>query len=133
MADSLHFDKLTKHREAVDLHGIFTWLGNTTPANGTGTVVRGKQAFASIARTGVGAYRITLKEKYFQLLGVQIHLAPHSAGARQIEIGAINLTNKTVDFVIKNASLAAAETPNNETDTIYLTLTVRNSSVNDPD
>lgn len=129
MANSLHHEKLTKSRGLVDIHIRATILGNTTPANGTFSIVEGSEAVQSFTRTGVGAYRITLREKYNKCLGFFTSIVPHGGGARDIRPGAVDTNARTYDFVVMNASLVAADTANAETDTVYIQLTVKNTSV----
>ncbi len=116
-------------REVIAVPLTLTILGNTTPANGTFTVVQGKTAAASVARTGTGKYRVTLRDAFPTLLGAVVSIAPHNDAARGVKMSAVTPASKTADFVIVNTAEAALDTPNAETDTVYLTLFFKNSTV----
>lgn len=129
MADRNKHDVQSICRALVAFPVAVTILGNTTPANGTFTVVQGGEAVASVTRTGVGAYRLTLRDGFVSVQSAHADIVPHGGGARDVRPGAISASGKTIDFVIMNASLVAAETPNAETDTVYITAFFKNSSV----
>jgi len=112
---------------------VCTILGNTTPANGTFTIVEGAKAVGTLARTGVGAYSLRLTDKFPKCIGAQVSIFPHNLAARGVKMGAIDTTSqtassRTVAFNIVNTAEAAVDTPNGETDRVYLTLFLKNST-----
>jgi hypothetical protein len=97
------------------------------PSNVGKTTING---IASVARTAAGTITITLADRWVGLEGVSVAYAPHNGGARDVNLGAIDVvTNRTVVVRTINASLVATDTPNTEIDRIYLTLFLKNSSV----
>lgn len=129
MADRTKHNVQSIVRSLVSVPLTISILGNSTPASGTFTVVQGDEVVASVARTGVGTYQVTMKDAFVSLQGAQAAIVPHGGGARTVRPDAINASAKTVDFKVLNASLVAADTPNAESDTVYLDLQFKDSSV----
>lgn len=119
--------------ETIIVPVVCTILGNTTPANGTFTIVEGAKAVGTLVRTGTGAYSLRLTDKFPKCIGAQVSIFPHNGAARGVRMGAIDTTNaaaasRLVNFLILNTAEAAADTPNGETDRVYLTLFMKNST-----
>lgn len=102
-------------------------LGNTTPANGTFSVVEG-QGVASLTRTNTGEYTVTLRDPYMSLVGAHfsvlaatpIDLVP------QMETEAV-ATAKTIVFNMM-AGATPTDTANGVTQDVFMTLALRNTS-----
>lgn len=129
MADRRKHDVQAITRALVPVVAKISILGNTTPANGTFSVAEGTEAVASVARTGVGTYRMTLRDGFVKAIAAHTDIVPHGGGARTVRIDAISASGKTVDFKVLNTSLAAADTPNAQTDIVYVTVMFGNSGV----
>jgi hypothetical protein len=129
MANRTFNDVRSAVKELVVIPMTLSILGNTTPANGTFSVVKGAEHVASVARTGVGAYRVTLKDSYPDAIGGSIDMYGHNGAARQARIVSINVASKQINFQIMTEALVAGETPNGETDTVRLTIFAKNTTV----
>lgn len=136
MADRYLWNVQSTNKALVVLPLELTVLGNTTPANGTFLVTKGKESTqpnaagaAVFARTGVGEYRVTLKDKFPFHASGSIDCYAHGGAARQARIKTINATSGYVDFQIMTEALVPGETPNGETDTIRLVLFMKNTNV----
>jgi hypothetical protein len=128
MADRTFNDVRSITKELIVIPMTLSILGNTTPANGTFSVTKGAEAVASVARTGAGAYRVTLKDNYPDALGASIDVYAHGGAARQGRIVALSPTTKIIDFQIMTEALIAGETPNGETDTVRITAFFKNTT-----
>lgn len=133
MANRYMFDTQSITKALVVIPVTLTILGNTTPANGTFSIVQGSEAVSTFARTGVGSYSLRVTDIFPTLMSAQLTFNAGSSGAR---IGS-NLTavvnnptaaSRVITFQVLNTSLAAADTPNAVTDTVYLTLYCKNST-----
>lgn len=97
------------------------------PSNTGETTVNG---IASVARTGTGLITITLADRWVGLEGLSLSIMPHTGSARDVNVSSVDVvTARTVIVRTVNASLVATDTPNTEIDRIYLTLFLKNSSV----
>jgi len=112
-------------REYKVIAGSFRPNGSSAVSNTTNTGVG-----FSVARTGVGAFTITLTDKYVSLIGAEFQLALATpAAAHDICIGAVDVSSaKTIAFVHYSAG-AAADIASDAANRIYFTLTLSNSSV----
>jgi len=128
MANRTLWNVQSATRALVVLPMQITILGNTTPANGTFSVAEGGESAASVARTGTGAYTVTLRDSFPKDMSVNISIYPHSGAARTVRLDAIDESAKTIKFVVLNASLAAVDTANGETDRVHIIATYKNST-----
>lgn len=123
-------------RGVAVLSGIIQILGAASAANNVVTLVGDTPSSTSIngvtsaARSGAGLITLTLTDKWVGLAGVTAILKPHGGGARGVNISSHDVVSaKTIVFRTHNASLVATDTPNTETDLIYFTLFLKNSTV----
>jgi hypothetical protein len=123
-------------REVKVISGVITVLGAASAANNVVSLVSsipgatGINGVASVARTGTGLITLTLSDKWVGLEGLSCVLSPHGGAARGVNISSADVVSaKTVIFKTVNASLVATDTPNTNTDTIYFTLFLKNSTV----
>lgn len=125
MADRNFWPLQSIGREHKVIAGSFRPNGASAVSNTTNTGVG-----FTVERTGVGAYRITLTDKYVSLIGAQFQLAlGTTAAAHDICLGAVDVvTAKTIAFVHYSAG-AAAEIASDAANRIYFTLVLANSSV----
>ena len=102
-------------------------LGNTTPANGTFSIVGGDGA-ASLTRTGTGAYRITLQDKYLSLVGATLQALAATAIDLVPQLVAEDVASaKTVDFKML-AGATATDTANGVTQDVFATLYLKDTA-----
>jgi hypothetical protein len=89
----------------------------------TGSTIKG----ASVAKTGTGAYTITLDDKFSELISISVQAAESSA-AIWGDVGAVDVSGaKTIVIITSNASGAATDV--GATVTLYVTAMLSNSSV----
>jgi len=124
-------------REVKVIAGIISILGAASAANNVVTL-RGDtpnrvsvNGVASVARTGAGLITLTLTDRWVGLASVMVNITPHGGAARVSNIGAVDVVTAARTVVIRtlNASLVATDTPDTETDLIYFTLFLKNSTV----
>lgn len=123
-------------RGVVALSGVISILGAASAANNVVSLVSsipgktGINGIASVVRTNTGLITLTLSDKWVGLEGLACVLSPHGGGARGVNISSYDVASaKTVVFKTVNASLVATDTPNTETDRIFFTLFLKNSTV----
>lgn len=89
----------------------------------TGSTIKG----ASVAKTGTGAYTITLEDKFSKLISISVQAAG-SAAAIWGDVGAVDVTGaRTIQVITSNAS--GAPTDVGAAVTLYVTAMLSNSSV----
>lgn len=82
---------------------------------------------ASVAKTGTGAYTITLEDKFSALISISVQ-AGSSAAAIWGDVGAVDVNSaQTIVVITSNAS--GAPTDVGATITLYVTAMLSNSSV----
>lgn len=123
-------------REVKVLAGKIQIVGAASATNNVVTVVSsipgttGINGVASVARTGTGLITLTLSDKWVGLEGMGCTIRPHTGSARTVNISSDDVASaRTIVFRTANASLVATDTPNGETDTIYFSLYLKNSTV----
>lgn len=123
-------------RDVKVISGQISILGAASAANNVVSLVSsvpggsGINGIASVARTGTGLITLTLSDKWVGLESISAQFSPHGGGARDVNISSADVVSaKTVVFKTINASLVATDTPNTETDRIYFTLFLKNSTV----
>jgi len=108
-------------KKKTEIEGVVT-------LSALGAVVTQDIPGASIAKTGVGEYTVTLEDKYSACLGVYAQLA-ETAEDLQAVPGAVDVVSaKTMEILTVDATGAAADVT--ATATLYITLVLSNSSVN---
>lgn len=113
--------------------GVKVIAGSFAP-NGSSAVdstsIKGKGF--SVARTGAGAFTITLQDAYVALLSAQASLQLHTADDKFVLLGDVDVTSgKTVKLVVWDISDAAAtDVAANANNRIHFVLVLSNSSLN---
>lgn len=113
MANRNFVDVMARTRDIKIISGSFR-------TNGTSAVdsTLNKGLGFTVTRTGVGIYRITLNDKFRELVAAVV-TPPSDAGAdgnaRLVNIKEVNLANKTIDLAIFSGSTGSAvlEDPSN--------------------
>lgn len=109
-------------------NGVVILAGNfTTDASGNITA----QTFlgGTVTKTGTGAYRITLQDKYVGPLSIQVSMSQATVSAYEVNPASttdVTAATPIVDIITKTAGAAANVT---SISTIYVGLTLNNSSV----
>lgn len=109
-------------------NGVVILAGNfTTDASGNITA----QSFqgGTISKTGTGAYRLTLQDRYVGLLSCAVNMSQATVSAYEVQPASttdVTAATPIVDIVTKNAGAAANVA---SISTIYINLTLNNSSV----
>lgn len=90
------------------------------------------KGIASIARTGVGAYRITLQDKYVALLGLNHFLvlaagAPAAVGGMVVRAASVTASTPIIDIEFVDGAGAAVELDSGTT--LCLELVLKATSV----
>lgn len=103
-------------------------LGNTTPANGTFSVVVG-DGITSLTRTGTGKYRITLTAPYISMVGGNITMLAATAIDLVPQFVAEDVAGATpyVDFQMC-AGATPTDTANGVTQDVFVVLALKNTS-----
>ena len=123
-------------RGVVVLSGIIQIVGAASAASNVVTLVGDIPAsvsangVASVARTGTGLITLTLADRWVGLAGLSLDIMPHTGSARAVNVSSVDVVSaRTLVIRTVNASLVATDTPNTETDRIYFTLFLKNSTV----
>jgi len=135
MANQTFNDVQSRTKAVKLLHGRLRILGNTTPANGTFSVIEG-DGILSLTRTGTGLYRITLRDKYQKLVGAKFQILAATITQGEIEIAAEDVDGATpyVDFRFKaptnssTTTLIATDTANDVTIDVFVELALKNTN-----
>lgn len=127
MANIITTDLQTRENEAVVVAGSFA------PA-GTGAPTASKGKGFTVARTGVGAFRITLDARFNSILSVVAGLQLATATDQFIVVGAISEANRTIDLTVWDPSAAAApgaavDVAADAGNRIHFVVVARNSSI----
>lgn len=115
---------------SLEVNPVRLWCEISIGATGAPTLTRG-QGVASVARSGTGAYTITLSDKYSYFLGADIVVqrAGYYSGL-QTALDAVDVTSaKTVKFACYAAAGSGTAWDPVSGSKIYVTIDVRNSSV----
>lgn len=128
MANLSFNDVQSRSKGVKTIHARLRILGNTTPANGTFSVVAG-DGVVSLTRTGTGAYRITLSDKYVTLIGAHFTVLAATAIDLVPQLFADDVAGATpyVDFKMLAAAVAT-DTANAVTQDVFVTLVLKNTS-----
>lgn len=119
-------------RSFSDVQGLINQLkvvvGSFAPA-GTGAVTNTKGAGFTVARTGVGAYLVTLTDRYFDLVagGATAQLA--TPAGRAALVGTYDATAGTVVISVVDEAGAPADIAANANNRVNFVLWFRNSNV----
>lgn len=109
-------------------NGVVILAGNFT-TSAVGAITAQSFQGGTITKTGTGTYRITLQDKYVGLLGCSLNMAQATVSAFEVQPGSttdVTAATPIVDIVTKNAGAAADVT---SISTVYIDLTLNNSSV----
>lgn len=120
-------DRNLKNVQALD-YKVNVLAGSVTVATGSGGVTANNILGASVARTGTGAFRITLEDAWPELLAAHIIVAKATAQDLVPQINAVALTSKTIDFRLLTGTTPTDVTT--EATTLYITLVFKNSTIN---
>lgn len=109
------------------IHARLRILGNTTPANGTFSIVEGK-GVASISRSGTGEYTVTLDDAFTSLVGANFQVLAATAVdlVAQIKSETVATTKKVIFNM--NAGATPTDTANGVTQDVFMTLALINTS-----
>lgn len=103
-------------------------LGNTTPANGTFSIVDG-DGIESFARSAAGEYTITLTDKYVKLLSARLQVLAATAIDLVPQLKSENVAGaKTVVFNML-AGATPTDTANGVTQDVFVELALKNTEV----
>lgn len=105
------------------------FLAGSITTDASGNITASDFQGGTITKTGVGAYRLTLQDKYVGLLGCSVNLQQNTVSAYSAEPASttdVTATTPIVDFITKTAGAAANVTSISK---IYLLLALNNSSV----
>lgn len=123
-------------RGVAVLSGIVQIVGAASAASNVVTLVGDTPAstsvngVVSVARTGTGLITITLSDRWVGLAGLMLTMMPHTGSARAVNVSSVDVVSaRTLVVRTVNQLLAATDTPNTETDRIYFTLFLKNSTV----
>ena len=94
--------------------------------NSSGVIGTQNFSGASVARTGTGAYTITLTDVYPALVGANIIISKATAADLVPQINSVNLSSKTISF-----RLLTGATPTDlaEAGSFYVTLIFKNTTL----
>lgn len=102
--------------------------GSFAPA-GTGAVTAPKGKGFTVARSGVGAFLVTLTDKYYDLVASQSNVQLNAAAGTTTTVGAYNPTAGTIAISTVDASGAPVDIAANANNRINFVLWLRNSDV----
>jgi len=117
------------NREAVVMSIRLRILGNTTPANGTFSIVGGGDGVATFTRSGVGEYTVTLSDAWTSLIGARLQVLAATAIdlVPQLKSETVASTKLVVFNMLAGAT--PTETANGVTQDVFLELVLKNTSV----
>lgn len=102
--------------------------GSCAIATSTTGVTANNILGASVARTGTGAFTITLTDKYPELLGIHLQLAKSTAQDLQPQVVAVDVASaKTITFRLLTGATPTDLTT--EAGTLYITIVLKNSTI----
>lgn len=120
-------DRNLKNVQALD-YKVSVLSGSIVVATGTGGVTANNILGATVARTGTGAFRITLADVWPELLGCDILVSKATAQDLLPQINAVTLTSKIIDFRLLTGATPTDVT--SEAATLYITMVFKNSTIN---
>jgi hypothetical protein len=120
-------DRNMKNMQALD-YKVSVLAGQVVIATSTTGVSSSSILGASVARTGTGAYRITLADAWPELLSANLTVQKTTAQDLVPQISAVNLASKQIDFV--NLTGATATDPTTDAATVNVLLVFKNSTIN---
>jgi|LakMenEpi03Aug12_release.lakeMendotaPanAssembly.Ray.scaffolds.fasta_scaffold17960_5 hypothetical protein len=120
-------DRNMKNIQGLD-YKVSVLAGSVTVATGTGGVTANAILGASVARTGTGAFRITLEDAWPELLACHIVVAKATAQDLNPQINAVTLASKQIDFRLLTGATPTDVTT--EATTLYITMVFKNSTIN---
>lgn len=130
MANVGYNDMQSRTKQVKTVVSRLRILGNTTPANGTFSVVSG-DGVLSLTRTGTGTYRVTLQDKYVSLVGASFQVLAATAIDLVPQLSAEDVAGSGgtpyVDFKMLAAAVAT-DTANGVTQDVFITLHLKNTS-----
>lgn len=119
-------DVQSRGKEIKYVHARLRILGNTTPANGTFSIVKG-YGVATFARTGTGEYTITLQDKYQRLMSAQLTVLAATAVDLVAQLKSEDVAGaKTIVFNM-NAGATPTDTANAVTQDVLVSLALQNT------
>ena len=129
MANLAFNDMQSRTKEVKVIVGRLRILGNTTPANGTFSVVEGGEGISSITRTGTGKYKINLSAPYQKLMGCSLTMLAATAIdlVPQIVAESVNAAAPYVEFQMC-AGATPTDTANGVTQDVFVTLHLKNGT-----
>lgn len=120
-------DRNMKNVQALD-YKVNVLAGSIAIATSTTGVTANNILGASVARTGTGAYQITLQDAWPELLAAHITVSKTTAQDLVPQISAVALSSKTIDFKLLTG--LTATDPTTDAVTAYITLVFKNSTIN---
>lgn len=129
MANLAFNDMQSRTKEVKVIVGRLRILGNATPANGTFSVVEGREGISSITRTGTGKYKINLSAPYQKLMGCSLTMLAATAIdlVPQIVAESVNAAAPYVEFQMC-AGATPTDTANGVTQDVFVTLHLKNGT-----
>ena len=128
MANRMLHPKRSMNRELVQLAMRLRILGNTTPANGTFSIVEGP-GVSTLTRSGTGEYTITLADKWTALHGAKLQVLAATAIDLVPQIKSEDVAGaKTVVFNML-AAATPTDTANGVTQDVFVELQLKNTSL----
>lgn len=125
-AHRLCHDVVSLERGLKIVQGSFRPNGSSAPLAVTGKGVSG------VARTGTGAFTITLDSPWNRLLAIKLDLRLAATGDQFLHVGATNFTLQapTIALTVRDVSgAAAADVAANAGNVINFTLILQNSTL----
>lgn len=103
---------------------------SSAPTSGTGAYAVGTQGIRSVARTGAGAWTITLQDTYQRLLGVRWNATAASGTVTVNAMGIDSTTDVTAATPVIKLVLCASTTPTDPAsgDAVDLEIILQNSA-----
>lgn len=83
----------------------------------------------TVARVGVGVYRLTLSEVYAQLVSAKLLVQLSAFADTNLHLGAVDLPNRTIDIRVSTAGVAA-EIAANANNRVHFSLALRSTTRN---
>lgn len=121
MADRTFVNALALDKNVVCL------TGTATIATGTGGVTANNCLGLSVARTGTGAFTITLQDRYPELLSVNLGIAKATAQDLVAQVESVNLSTRTITFRLLTGTTPTDVT--SEAATLYIDVKLKNSTI----
>jgi hypothetical protein len=121
MADRNFSTQLALDKNVVQL------AGTCTIATGTGGVTANNILGATVARTGTGAFTITLADRYPEILSVNLQVGKATAQDLVPQVVAVDLSARTITFRLLTGTTPTDITT--EAATLFVDIKMKNSTI----